>query len=71
MTQEERNKKTADALEALANIAENQANYINHLEQKLVALENVFQKHDKAIGLVLKEVKELKDAKNKVTIYKP
>lgn len=71
MTQEERNEKTAQALEALCDVAEKQSKYIQSIESKLESQLIAFEKHEKAIGLLLREVKDLKDAKNKPLIHKP
>jgi hypothetical protein len=44
---------------------------VQQLTQVIMQLEQTTIKHEKAIGVLLKEVKDLRDKQNKPTIYKP
>jgi hypothetical protein len=62
MTQEEREQKFMRIIDEITRVMEMQVNTIQRLETSI-------EKHEKAIGLLLKEVKDLRD--RKPTIYKP
>lgn len=64
-------EKMSNAIERLTDIVVKTTDHLEQVTKATNSLSLACEKHEKAIGVLLREVKELKEAKNKPLIHKP